>query len=155
MTHKKESTKETVLRLLKNQELCTLATASENAVPEAATVRFVCDDDMNVYINSGSTYRKYENMKENPDVAVVVNGDRKNVQIEGMAEEVFNDEADFVRNKYKNKYGSSQYLTNDESVFFRIDTSWARLLVDGRYPPEYEMIIGDGDTDPHNEIAEE
>lgn len=154
MTKDRKSAEEISLQLLEDQDLCTLATASSNAVPEAATVRFVCDEDMNVYINSGSTYRKYQNMKENPSVAVVVNGDRKNLQIEGVAEEVFESEAEFVEDKYKEKYGDSQYLTNDESVFFKIETNWARLLVDGRYPPEYEMVIGEGDTDPHNELEE-
>lgn len=152
MTKENESAEEMSLQLLENEDLCTLATASDDAVPEAATVRFVHDDDINIYVNSGSTYRKYENMKENSNVAIVVNGDRKNLQIEGVAEEVFGDEAKFVIDKYKEKYGDSQYLTNDESVFFKIKTDWARLLVDGRYPPEYEMAIGEGDTDPHDEL---
>jgi hypothetical protein len=30
-----------------------------------------------------------------------------------------------------------------------IATDWARLLVDGRYPPTLEMVLGDDDADPH------
>lgn len=138
--------------LLNQQELCTLATASKNGNPEAATVRYMSDKDFNIYVNSGSTYRKYQNMKENPRVAVVVNGDYKNIQIEGTAKEIPRDEAGNIVDMYKDKYGESEYLTNDESVFFKIQSDWARILVDGRYPPEYEMIIGSGDTDPHNEL---
>lgn len=144
----------TALELLEEQDLCTLATASPDAVPEAATVRYMCDETFNVFINSGDTYRKYENMIQNPRVAVVVNGEYKNLQLEGAATEVPQDKADHIINKYIEKYGDSEYLTNDESVFFRIDTVWARLLVDGRFPPEYEMILGDGDTDPHNGNSE-
>lgn len=138
--------------LLKKEEVCTLATASKEAIPEAATVRYMSDDEFNIYINSGSTYRKYQNMKENPRVAVVVNGERKNIQLEGEAKEIPKEDADYIFQMYKDKYGRSKYLTNDESVFFKIETDWVRILVDGSYPPEYEMIIGDGDTDPHDEL---
>jgi nitroimidazol reductase NimA-like FMN-containing flavoprotein (pyridoxamine 5'-phosphate oxidase superfamily) len=138
--------------LLKEEELCTLATASKDGIPEAATVRYMSDDDFNIYINSGSTYRKYQNMKENPRVAVVINGEYRNIQLEGEAEEVAKEDSDYIVQMYKHKYGRSKYLTNDESVFFKIKTDWVRILIDGSYPPEYQMIVGSGDTDPHDEL---
>jgi Pyridoxamine 5''-phosphate oxidase. len=146
------TSKETALKMLDNQETCTLATASADGVPEAATVRYVYDDDLNVYINTGSTYRKYQNMKENSNVAIVVNSPPQNLQLEGQAREVHDEIIEFIKTKYVDKYGRSKYLTNDESVFFEINTDWARLLVDGTFPPEHEMVIGDGDVDPHNEL---
>ena len=146
-----EKPQEIALNSLEDTETCTLATASSGAVPEAATVRFVSDDNLNIYVNSGSTYRKYQNIKQNPNVAIVVNSPPHNIQLDGKATEVHGEEAEYIKQKYIDKYGDSQYLTNDESVFFEIKTDWARLLVDGSYPPEYEMIIGEGDTDPHNE----
>lgn len=151
MTSEKGTEDET-LELLEEREVCTLATASADGIPEAATVRYMCDDDFNIYINSGSTYRKYQNMKENPRVAVVVNGEYKNIQLEGIAKEVPESEAEHIIGMYEDKYGNSEYLTNNESVFFEIETDWVRVLIDGRYPPEYEMIIGSGDTDPHDEL---
>lgn len=143
------------LEFIGEQEVCTLATASDDSVPEAATIRFSNDEEFNFYINSGDTYRKYQNMKSNPRVAIVVNGkfegDYFNMQLEGEAHEVPYNDADYIMDMYKEKYGSSEYLTNDESVFFEIDVDWARLLVDGSFPPEYKMIVGKGDTDPHNQ----
>lgn len=150
-----ENYEQLALDFLDSQEVCTLATASDDAVPEAATVRYLTDDDFNMYINTGDTYRKYENMKSNPRVAIVVNGklegDYFNVQLEGEAREVAYDDAEYIMDMYREKYGSSEYLTNDQSVFFEIDVDWARMLVDGSYPPEYEMIVGEGDVDPHDE----
>lgn len=74
-------------RLLRTERTCTLATASADGVPEAATVRFVTDDDLNVHVTTESPYRKYGNVTENPRVAVVVDGD-DNLQLEGVAREV-------------------------------------------------------------------
>jgi uncharacterized protein YhbP (UPF0306 family) len=149
-----ENYQEIALDFLESQDVCTLATASKDAVPEAATVRYMNDDDFNIYISTGSTYRKYQNTKSNSRVAIVVNGrledEYYNVQLEGNAKEIPYDDAEYIVDMYTQKYGSSQYLTNDQSVFFEIDTNWARLLVDGSYPPEYEMIIGNGDVDPHD-----
>lgn len=140
---------ELAMALLTNTETCTLATASTDGVPEAATVRFVADEAYNVYINTATTYRKYENMTTNPRVAVVVDGHDENLQLEGVATELTGDDAAFVRERYTSKYGHSEYLTHDDSTQFEIETDWARLLVDGSFPPEYAMLLGDGETDPH------
>lgn len=140
--------RERARRLLRTERTCTLATASADGVPEAATVRFVTDNDLNVHVTTESPYRKYENMTENPRVAVVVDGD-DNLQLEGVAREVFGAAADRISEKYVDKYGHSVYLDNEESVFFEIETDWARLLVDGSFPPTHEMVLGEGETDPH------
>ncbi|ERH13883.1 MAG: putative flavin-nucleotide-binding protein [halophilic archaeon J07HB67] len=140
--------RERARRLLRTERTCTLATASADGVPEAATVRFVTDNELNVHVTTESPYRKYANMTENPRVAVVVDGD-DNLQLEGVAREVFGAAADRIGEKYVDKYGHSAYLDNDESVFFEIETDWARLLVDGSFPPTHEMVLGTGETDPH------
>jgi len=143
--------RERARRLLAEQDTCTLATAAPDATPEAATVRFVADDSLDVYVTTESTYRKYRNMERNPEVAVVVDGDRYNLQLEGTAAAVDGETAAFVRRRYVEKYGPSPYLTNDDSVFFEITTDWARLLVDGSFPPSYEMVLGEGETAPHGD----
>ena len=128
---------------------CTLATASPDGQPEAATVRFVSDENLDVYITTESMYQKYEHLTANPRVALVVEG-AYNLQMEGTAEEVHGETARWIEDRYVEKYGPSQYLTNDESVFFELTTDWARLLIDGSYPPEFSMVLGDeGDGDPH------
>ncbi len=149
MTDADDAARERARRLLATADTCTLATAAPDAT-QAATVRFVADDDLDVYVTTGSTYRKYRNMTRNPDVAVVVDGD-DNLQLEGTATEVGGETAAFVRRRYVEKYGPSPYLTNDDSVFFEIATDWARLLVDGSFPPTYEMVLGEGETAPHGD----
>jgi nitroimidazol reductase NimA-like FMN-containing flavoprotein (pyridoxamine 5'-phosphate oxidase superfamily) len=139
---------ETARRLLAERGTCTLATATPDGTPEAATVRFVADDSLNLYVTTESNYRKYENLTRNPAVALVVDGERYNLQLEGTATEIAGEETEFVRERYRDKYGDSEYLSNPKSVFFEIDTDWARLLVDGGYPPRYEMVLGEGEETP-------
>jgi uncharacterized pyridoxamine 5'-phosphate oxidase family protein len=150
MTENRASTtaRDRSLQLLEETATCTLATASVDGKPEAATVRFVTDDDLNVFVTTESVYRKYENMTRNPSVAIVVDGDEGNLQLEGQATETHGDAAESVISRYVEKYGTSEYLTNDQSVFFSIETHWVKLLVDGGFPPTYEMVLGDGETDP-------
>jgi uncharacterized protein YhbP (UPF0306 family) len=135
-------------RLLAETETCTLATVSPRGTPEAATVRYVSDRELNVALTTQSTYRKYENMSESPRVALVVDGAAGNLQLEGRATELTGDAIDSVCARYIEKYGDTEYLTNDRSVFFEIETDWARLLVDGQFPPSYELVLGGDDANP-------
>lgn len=135
--------------LLRETESCTLATASSGGVPEAATIRFVADDDYTIYFNTSSTYRKYDNLTATPRVAVVVDGAAGNLQLEGRARELDGDEDDAAVDRYVEKYGHSPYLTHDHSTRFAVETDWARLLLDGSFPPEHAMILGEGETDLH------
>jgi Pyridoxamine 5''-phosphate oxidase. len=147
------SSKTKARQTLSEAQTCTLATASQDGVPEAATIRFVSDQNLDMYITTESMYRKYENMTVNPRVALVVDGSQYNLQLEGVATEAHGETAEFIKQKYTEKYGSSKYLNNDDSVFFEIIIDWARLLVDGQFPPEFEMVIGSTDSDPHRVTA--
>jgi PPOX class probable F420-dependent enzyme len=135
--------------VLDEAETCTLATATPDGRPEAATVRFVADEDYTLYVNTATTYRKYENLTANPRVAVVVDGDRENVQIEGEATELGEEGTAYVHERYVEKYGPSDYLTDEHSTCFAVEPDWARLLYDGRFPPDYAMLVGEGQTELH------
>jgi uncharacterized pyridoxamine 5'-phosphate oxidase family protein len=133
--------------LLTEAEACTLATASSGGQPEAATVRFVCDEEYTIYVNTATTYRKYHNLIENPRVALVVTNYTNDIQIEGEAREITGRDVEHAEELYIQKYGRSKYLTDPNSTFFEIDTTWMRVLVDSHHPPDYETIIGDTDTE--------
>jgi pyridoxine/pyridoxamine 5'-phosphate oxidase len=144
-----QTARDLALGVLDEAETCTLATATPDGTPEAATVRFVADDQYTISINTATTYRKYENLTANPRVAIVVDGDRENVQLEGTARELEGPAVTGVHERYAAKYGQSDYLTNEHSTCFEIDPDWARLLYDGGFPPDYAMLVGDGRTEVH------
>lgn len=140
-----EAAWERAREVVENQQTCTLATAASDGTPEAATVRFVADNELNLLITTQCSAKKCENLTTNSAVAVVIDG-ADNLQLEGTAREVPGGVTDGIRSAYVEKYGQSPYLTNDQSVFFEITTHWARLLVDGQYPPTYVTIFGERDN---------
>jgi uncharacterized protein YhbP (UPF0306 family) len=145
-----EAAWERAREVVKNQRTCTLATAASGGTPEAATIRFVADEELNLSITTQLSAKKYENLTANSAVAVVIDGS-DNLQLEGEASEVSGEAAGRIRSAYVEKYGQSPYLTNDQSVFFEITTHWARLLVDGQYPPTYATVFGERRADSHDE----
>ena len=130
-------------RLLTEPETCTLATATTDGHPEAATIRYVGTEDYTVYFNTGTTYRKYDNLTENGNTAVVITANNQSLQIEGTATELAGDAAAAAEERYVEKYGRSNYLTAPDSTMFRIDPEWVRVLVDARYPPDYVTLLGE------------
>ena len=74
---------------LKAHKLAVMATVSGDCVPQAAAVGFVVNQDLELVISSFYNSRKYENIKKNPRVALVIGWEKgKTVQYEGVAVEV-------------------------------------------------------------------
>lgn len=80
-------TKEAVLKFLKENSLCVLATADKSGKPLAATMAYAVDDEITFYLETSVKSRKYKNLISNPYVAVVVGvaNDKPTVQVDGMA----------------------------------------------------------------------
>ena len=80
-------TKESVLKFLKENSLCVLATADKNGKPLAATMGYAVDDEITIYLETSVKSRKYKNLISNPYVAVVVGvaNDKPTVQVDGTA----------------------------------------------------------------------
>lgn len=84
---KAKITKKEVLKFLKEHRHVTIATVTENGLPEVATVYYGVDDRLNLYIPTGVLSRKFKNIKKNPRVALVVTNAEKltTFQMEGVA----------------------------------------------------------------------
>lgn len=67
-----KTTKTEVLQFLKSHPECVLATVSPEGKPEAATVLFAVDDDFTFYFGTSDKYRKYHNLLNNKQAAVVI-----------------------------------------------------------------------------------
>ena len=65
-------TKTLALKFLKNNKTAVLATASRQGQPGAATVFYAIDDDFTFNFITDNRSRKWNNIKENPHVAIVV-----------------------------------------------------------------------------------
>lgn len=79
-----------VLKFLEGFKAATLATASANGQPHAATVYCIVDDDLNVYFTSCTKGRKFKNLMARPEVALVIADEQSlaSVQLTGIASPV-------------------------------------------------------------------
>lgn len=63
---------EKTLRFLQEHSLATLATVDPNGAPHAASVYYVSDGDLNLYCVTREETQKYQNIKQNSVVSMVI-----------------------------------------------------------------------------------
>ncbi len=81
--------KQFVLDFIKKHTICVLSTVTPDNQPEAAVIEFAETKNFELIFDTFNTYRKYQNLKKNPSVAVVIGWDENiTVQYEGWAEEL-------------------------------------------------------------------
>jgi general stress protein 26 len=75
------------LEFLKNHTLAAIATVSSESTPHVANVYYVVDDDLQIYCVTRTDTSKFQNIKNNPIVALVVTDEEtvETVQLIGKA----------------------------------------------------------------------
>jgi len=144
-----DKAKEIFKRLLEENTLCVLATATLDGKPEAATIEYVADADGNLYFETFPKYRKYANLKSNPKASVVITQDPHTIQMDGSATELQGKDADEAKRRILARHGSSGYYDDPQIKFFRFTPTWIRMLVEAKWPPKYVMIKGEGPKGSH------
>lgn len=72
---------------LEEHPVATLATADENAIPQASTIYFVLDDDFNFYFITKEETQKFKNLIANKHAALAIHevASQRTVQVTGTA----------------------------------------------------------------------
>src|SRR3989344_1188220 len=80
--------RENALKFLKENHTMVLATVSHDGMPHAATVYYMVDENFDLYFSTGEETKKFLNIKDNSNVALVVGTgpDIKTIQGGGKAE---------------------------------------------------------------------
>lgn len=81
-------TKKSLLKYLQTKELAVLSTCNLKNKPESAVMCLVTGDDYCFYLFTESTSRKFHNIEDNKNVALVIGGhhDDPCAQINGLAQ---------------------------------------------------------------------
>ncbi len=89
------SNKDDTLRFLQEHTLATLATVDPSSVPHAASIYYVVDADLSIYIVTREETQKYQNIKQNSDVSMVVTDEEtaETIQLVGGAQKVTDEHA--------------------------------------------------------------
>lgn len=125
-----------VLDFIKKHELCVLSTVTPEGLPEAGAIEFAETEDLELIFDTFKTYRKYKNLQNNPNVAVVIGWDENiTVQYEGKATELTGEDLRKYQSLYFKKNPDAQkWLKFPEITYFKITPTWLRYR--------------DGNTDP-------
>lgn len=116
------------LDFIKRHKLAVLATADNNCNPEAAVIEFSQKNNFELIFDTFSHFRKYKNIKNNPNVAVVIGWDEDiTVQYEGNAVELKGAELLKCVMIHATKLPNVRKFTKIKGVkFFKIIPKWIR-----------------------------
>lgn len=123
--------KENTLKFIREHPECVLATVDRDGRPEAATVLFAIDDSFCFYFGTKKEYRKYRNLTNNDNAAVVVgvNGkDPRTVQAEGKIK-ILTESADIEKAKETLRTNPAMVpFLELPLVYMQLVPSWLRYL---------------------------
>ncbi len=122
-------TNEFLYNFIKQHNVAVVATLSKNNKPEAALVGFAISKDLEIVFDTVKTSRKYKNLLQNPNVAVVIGWDNETtVQYEGIATELYGVDAEYYKEIYFEVYpdGRQRAKTWQHIVHFKITPKWIR-----------------------------
>ena len=101
------------LAFLRQHSVAVLATANRDGVPAAAATEYGVTPDLEIIFDTYITYRKYANLKVNPQVALVVGWDQATLQYEGRASEVSGVELDVVKDIFFGQVSNARKFEGD------------------------------------------
>lgn len=122
-------------------KLCVVSTVGKYKRPEAAVMAYALMDDFTIILSTHDDSRKWNNLKKNPNVALVFGWDHEglNVQYEGTAKLVEEDEE--IENIYfKANPTLGKFRDLPGMGFIRIEPRWIRLTdFDSDRPKVHEV----------------
>lgn len=122
-------TKDFIYNFIKQHSLAVISTTTIENKPEAALVGFAISEKLEIIFDTVKTSRKYKNLLQNPNVAVVIGWDNETtVQYEGTATKLSGDDADDYKEIYFSVYpdGRERAVTWPDIVHFKITPKWLR-----------------------------
>lgn len=136
-----KSSKGRIYTFIRQHQSMTLATASAEGKPEAATIKYVVDGDNLLFNVTSTDYRKYKNLLANPEVACVITADHTTVQFEALTQEVQGPLALEIKSKMLEADPTFANYFTDKTRFFIIRPTWMRLQDYGKKPVEQVFYV--------------
>jgi general stress protein 26 len=130
---KQDTLKDSIIEFIAERSLCVIATVGQDSKPESAIVGFSHTDQLELIIGTSTTSRKYANLIQNPQVAIVIGDEKGEVQYEGSAEILPSGEYKnmVVEAHIKKLPGAAEYREDPTQAYIKVHPSWIRLLKHG------------------------
>ena len=120
-----------LLGFLRQHRVAVQTSVGPTGRPQAAVVGIAVTDDLEIVFDTLRSTRKAENLRRNPQIALVIGGanpgDERTVQYEGTADEPTGAELDRLKAAYYEAYpdGPSR-LAWPGLIYLRVRPSWIR-----------------------------
>ncbi len=126
----REAQIKTIYEFIKHEHLCVISTVNKDGKPEGATMAYSETPDLKLIFSTSTKTRKYENLLNNPDVAVVIGWDFNKyvtVQYNGIAKMEEGEQKDTIRNIHITKNEESKkYAFDPENRYYIVEPKWIR-----------------------------
>lgn len=118
------------LTFLSERMFATISSVSEQGKPQSAFVGYSNNEDFEFLIGTSKLSRKYKNITANSAVSLVVADTKGEMQFEGVATEINNDESqDLITvSGFRALPGYDFYRNDPNQVLFKITPTWFRLI---------------------------
>lgn len=122
--------KKIALDFIKQHTLAVLSTVTPDNKSESAVIEFSEKENLEIIFDTFETFRKYTNMRNNPNVSVVIGWDEdKTLQLEGKAVELESEEVEEYKKIHLVKLPKAIDIISQEGIrFFKIVPTWIRYL---------------------------
>jgi nitroimidazol reductase NimA-like FMN-containing flavoprotein (pyridoxamine 5'-phosphate oxidase superfamily) len=119
-----------MLKYLNERELCVISSINSTGAPESAYVGYSSNQGPEIIIGTSSKTRKYANLLKDQRVSIVVADFVGEVQYEGLATEITEEQYDELvkSGEFKKLPGSDKYREDPTQVWFKISPVWARFM---------------------------
>ena len=125
-----EEKKQKILNFIRKEIIGVVCTVNSDGNPESATMVVSQTDDLKLIFQTPNHYRKYQNLKNNPHIAVTFGfsiDEFTTVQYEGIAKEAEDETVDMCRKIHVAKNPKSgEYAYLPENKYFIVEPVWIR-----------------------------
>ncbi|UGY17540.1 pyridoxamine 5'-phosphate oxidase family protein [Bradyrhizobium septentrionale] len=134
-------TRTELLVYLRKHRLAVVSTV-HNCAPQAAVVGIAVSDDLEIIFDTLTTSRKYQNLRANPRIALVIGWDaEQTAQVEGVADFPSGAELDRCKQVYFAGWPDGpERETWPDIGYVRVRPTWVRYSDFGAAPPRIEEI---------------
>jgi hypothetical protein len=137
-----------LLEFMKRHRMAVEASVSTGGAPQAAMVAIVVGDGLEILFDTTRTSRKVENLRRNPNVALVIGGwtpgDKRSVQYEGIADEPSGADLDRLKRVYFRRVpGRDVPESWPDLTYVRVRPRWIRFGDFGQTPPEVIEFVAE------------
>ena len=113
---------------LASQTFCVVSSLGDDGSPQSAFVAFSEYPDFAIVFGTFVDSRKYRNIRRDPRVSIVVCGDDKTVQLEGIARELTGEEEERCRLRHVEKNPKAKkYAYDERERFVAVTPTWLRF----------------------------